>query len=1088
MKTECGRQEAQRRHEYLAGFLEQIKLDRDIERNAAGSSDTDQDLTDNGEDHEYDGDENVDSSDDTGNSDSGDSGDSGEDEDDGSPGEAWNPVVTFVEARTSNLTSRLGADSVTNRRGRLAPRSSQHSQSPQQRRERPLRMRLGQPHTTRSHSALERLRYDLHSTLEPVPGLLPSANTHSGVMPETAQGRNFSSSYSPRSGSLQPNELAASPLQNIAAHWMAAAGNYPRSHWTFETSDDDSAPAISHLAGVDMSVIETGGPHRRRTMSAHGPLDLSSVSPDDGSESPNHVHHLPRIATMTSTQEKDGGDMETGIDDLPPMRLGREITNDLRNIQLTFSNQPPRESKHSANPLKHLIRSRHNFRALVTYGGYLFPINILLNVILLGRGWLEFGDPDDSGKRPTVENPVGYLITSVISLLLIVCSGVCFVLRCVEFDVVITTMTSIVANFVNAMLILTIAIMYLKIERPRHPEARLTGEYYCSYAGAVVALINALLLLLDVLITPGFRYRGSGMSRQQRLLQFNIIIVVVWIGIGGYAWSKIENWDTISSVMFCMVSITTIGFGNNSPKKTYSRALQLIYGPLGILMFGLMLLHTRNVIIQITKSKFSQAKRGLEARRKRIEQDATISHVKRRLAARPEQQSWHNVVTEFLSRVFLPHERRARIGIPHWLRKKLDEEVAEEKDSSQHRSSIVESSDRRRSTLLDTRSGLEDGGNNVQTTESLEMAGAGTHGDQPPHPMARSYTTASRLSQVREALSRPGRLGRIRQRVSGDKRRRSGDDKGSAGDQNIGSEDEDDDDYVQGATGIGSQIDQEASRASGVTSKPSGLGKKQGKRKRSSGVRDITKQLWVALFINVCFWLASAGIFYAFERKHWSYFDAMYFCYVAFTTIGYGDIVPTTTEGMLAFICLCFVAVGLETFLVVSAVSYFSDLLGRLMRRTKVQRRIEKRRRSLVAYEIRRHIKHPNYNPFSHGEDDRLVEEGITSLKRAMTNVGKLFRGQKSLKNVFRRRKDDAKRRQRDDTLTEVFVRQATGLGGFAAAEWQPPSPHASLASAASLPGVLGDQRPVVNVQVRDSLPPQLDGGSSTGALRSPHV
>ncbi|KAJ2442289.1 hypothetical protein GGF42_007006 [Coemansia sp. RSA 2424] len=104
-----------------------------------------------------------------------------------------------------------------------------------------------------------------------------------------------------------------------------------------------------------------------------------------------------------------------------------------------------------------------------------------------------------------------------------------------------------------------------------------------------------------------------------------------------------------------------------------------------------------------------------------------------------------------------------------------------------------------------------------------------------------------------------------------------------------------------------------------------------------------------------------------------------------------------------------------------------------------------------------------------------------------MTNVGKLFRGQKSLKGIFRRGKEDDQRRRRDETLTEVFVRQATGMGGFSTAEWRPPSPHASLASAVSLPGVLGDQRSVVNVQVRDSLPPELDsGGGSTGALHSP--
>ncbi|KAJ2470007.1 Potassium channel [Coemansia sp. RSA 2322] len=578
--------------------------------------------------------------------------------------------------------------------------------------------------------------------------------------------------------------MAATDLYDSNRATLPHDQNHKHLYRSFDTSDDESTQPISHLVGQDMSVLDMGRPYRARESSLLAfQLDNLSASPDDDHRTTDFQHSLPHIVTMASAHDRGGGsnnNTEAGIDDLPPMRLGHEISNDLRNIQLTFSNQPPARER-SANPLKHLIRSRHNFRALVTYGGYLFPINILLNVILLGRGWLAYPTVETDGNIHTVSNPVGYLATSVVSLVLIVCSGVCFILRCIEYDVVITTMTSIIANFVNAVLILAIAIMYLKNERPKHPGARLTGEYYCSYAGAMVALLNALLLLLDVLVTPGFRYRGSGMSRQQRLLQFNIIVVVVWIGIGGYVWSKIEDWDTITSVMFCMVSVTTIGFGNRSPTKVYSRVLILIYGPLGILMFGMMLLHTRNVIIQITKSKFSRAKRGLEARRKKIEQEATLHQVKRRLAAHPEQRSCKSVVVGFLG----------------------------------------------------------------------------------------------------------------------------------------------------------------------------------------------------------------------------------------------------------------------QTFLVVSAVSYFSDLLSRGLRRTRVQRRIEKRRRSLIAYEIRRHIKHPNYNPFSHGEEDRLVQEGITSLKRAMAHVVELFRGKRSLKNAFKRR-HTADQRQRDEVLAEGFIRQATGLGGFGMTEWQPPSPPAS--------------------------------------------
>ncbi|KAJ2363809.1 Potassium channel, partial [Coemansia sp. RSA 2607] len=502
-----------------------------------------------------------------------------------------------------------------------------------------------------------------------------------------------------------------------------------------------------------------------------------------------HGHGMTSLEDRGTRNKGDG----SGSDDydLPAMRLGPEVTNDLRNIQLTFSRQPTQN--HSANPLRHLIRSKHNFRALVTYGGYLIPINILLNVILLGRGWLQYDNiTDPNGEKQTVSNPFGYLLTSIISLVLIVASGVCFVLRCLEYNVIITTTSLIVANFVNAVLILASAIMYLKNERPKHPDATLTGEYYCSYAGAAVALLNALLLLLDMLVTPGFRYRGSGMSRPQRMLQFNIIVIVVWIGIGGYVWSKIEGWDTVTSVMFCMVTVTTIGFGNKSPSPGYSRILQLFYGPLGILMFGLMLLNTRNVIIQLSRKKIRSAKRDFESRRKKLEQDIKVNQVKRRLAARPTHRTWKTAVTDLLGRIFLSRGHRVRIGIPRWLRNKLDNEDSPQNHSdleAGHRSASGDEPDNFRiekspSTHPEEPLSFEPviSGKTIPNERTVDQSIAAysqqRHSqsqrsnisdsnveDSSPHPMLRTYTSASRLSQVREAIAQPNIWQRARRRV-----------------------------------------------------------------------------------------------------------------------------------------------------------------------------------------------------------------------------------------------------------------------------------------------------------------------------------
>ncbi|KAJ1809714.1 Potassium channel, partial [Coemansia sp. RSA 2599] len=335
-------------------------------------------------------------------------------------------------------------------------------------------------------------------------------------------------------------------------------------------------------------------------------------------------------------------------------------------------------------------------------------------------------------------------------------------------------------------------------------------------------------------------------------------------------------------------------------------------------------------------------------------------------------------------------------------------------------------------------------------------------GDQSPFPMLRSYTSASRLSQTHETASQPGRLDRRRRRGnngqgSRNKEFSNADYAGSQGDTDdeidryndlhagrtlqpgVSMADEEGDDENDDAYGHG--FKRVITKASAISHKVRAKARDTVKKNNvARKISDSAKQLLTALAINLLFWTASAAVFYAVERSHWNYFDALYFCYIAYTTIGYGDVVPHTTEGNIVFICVIFVAVAFETFLVVSAVSYFTELLGRAMKRTRVQKRIMKRHQSLVAYEIRRHIKHPNYNPFGRGEEDHMVEVGLNRLKRVARDTGNLLRGRRPERGIFAKRGPG--HRQHDESLTQNFIRYATGMDGFGPSDWQPPSPQ----------------------------------------------
>ncbi|KAK9759538.1 Potassium channel [Basidiobolus ranarum] len=63
------------------------------------------------------------------------------------------------------------------------------------------------------------------------------------------------------------------------------------------------------------------------------------------------------------------------------------------------------------------------------------------------------------------------------------------------------------------------------------------------------------------------------------------------------------------------------------------------------------------------------------------------------------------------------------------------------------------------------------------------------------------------------------------------------------------------------------------------------------------------------------FRLLGSTLFFLTE-KNWSYFEALYFCFIAFRTIGYGDFVPTSPFGQAIFVFYVFVGVGTVTYLV----------------------------------------------------------------------------------------------------------------------------------------------------------------------------
>ena len=64
------------------------------------------------------------------------------------------------------------------------------------------------------------------------------------------------------------------------------------------------------------------------------------------------------------------------------------------------------------------------------------------------------------------------------------------------------------------------------------------------------------------------------------------------------------------------------------------------------------------------------------------------------------------------------------------------------------------------------------------------------------------------------------------------------------------------------------------------------------------------------IFSSVVILLIGGALFYRWA-EHWSFLDALYFCMMTITTIGYGDLAPSTPASKIFTIAYSFLGIGM---------------------------------------------------------------------------------------------------------------------------------------------------------------------------------
>ncbi|KAG8923479.1 hypothetical protein FRC01_012708 [Tulasnella sp. 417] len=79
--------------------------------------------------------------------------------------------------------------------------------------------------------------------------------------------------------------------------------------------------------------------------------------------------------------------------------------------------------------------------------------------------------------------------------------------------------------------------------------------------------------------------------------------------------------------------------------------------------------------------------------------------------------------------------------------------------------------------------------------------------------------------------------------------------------------------------------------------------------------REFITKLTVAWTFFILFWITGAGIFMATEPE-WTFGRSLYFCWMSFSTIGYGEIVPKSPAGRAVFVVWALMGVAAMTILI----------------------------------------------------------------------------------------------------------------------------------------------------------------------------
>ncbi|KAH9032715.1 hypothetical protein EDB84DRAFT_1270536 [Lactarius hengduanensis] len=568
----------------------------------------------------------------------------------------------------------------------------------------------------------------------------------------------------------------------------------------------------------------------------------------------------------------------------------------------------------SPTPPNETAVSTPNYRLTPIISGSLIPFSILLQIPGLTEHW--YVRTDGTKTVESRKNSALLELSLILSMALAVFANLALICRFMERRVKLCTILSIVALTIHDLLnIVTVVIFGVQ---HRFNDGFTYGEaYWMTICSTVVSMITNVTLIWDFVKTPNFSTSGSGITRRQRSLVIITMIFLSYVAFGALMSSLMMTLTFLNGLFFTIVTTLTIGFGDIVPVTPAQRVAVCIYAVFGIVILGAAVRLTTEAVLEGIEVGYRRRLQGYRKRRGERKRE------------REQVRHWRAAVEKRLV------ERHLEVWTPD---KPLTPPALYEKPNLRRRGSSF----MRGPTFMTQpmRLNME-----ALSTEELESAAqeAGVpldefigrkfrrrarnhHHSHHHHRHQHNQDQGDQNQQQHQQQQQPqaGRSTRVPLEYSWtiDPVNENEPQKTRWGAW-----------WERACKALHLEKSSEPEEDAEPEQSPNLTSVSMLKVLEREERRSLYFKLGLSWALFFTFWTIGSLIFS--HTEGWSYGEAMYFCFIAFTTIGYGDLAPETPLGRSIFVFWALFGVGAMTVLIAVLTDAFSSKYRRVAHNKK---------------------------------------------------------------------------------------------------------------------------------------------------------